>query len=292
MRASRFASPGPSFAHPRRLSGGVAALMFVLLASATCGASGVSPVASGHAALEVHGSSSSDQVIARVSSASAPRSATDLAPGLDDDRFVQELGVAHRLWVLALEAGRFELRDSRMRLLASERSTRPVLNHAFSPAEGVYDQVFFLRFEAKQENIGTQRILRARPDRDAHWVLRRNKDGRDGWSLLEVEPDEFEQAAVEHAAARNLPREDAEEDLDQELAALIEWDAVHGPAEEPPMAAGDDARRLRDEGMELLGRGEYAAALERLEASLKLMPDTEVADRAARLRTYLQLQGP
>lgn len=272
---------------------GVGATLVVLSALAgACHASETSAESPGFGLPEAGQSNGPDGVTVSGAAASAPRSATALAPGLDDYRKVMDLGVTHRLWVLTLEAGRLELRDSRMRLLASERSTRPVLNHAFSPAEGVFDQVFFLRLEAEQEGIGTQRILRARPDRDAHWILRRNKDGRDGWSLLEVEPDEFEQAAVEHAAARDLPREDAEEDLDQELAALIEWDAVHGPAAEPPMAAGDDARRLRDEGMELLGRGEYAAALERLEASLKLMPDTEVADRAARLRTYLQLQGP
>ncbi|AGA33988.1 hypothetical protein TVNIR_2345 [Thioalkalivibrio nitratireducens DSM 14787] len=203
-----------------------------------------------------------------------------------------DLGVAHRLWVLIPEAGRLELMDAQMRPLAGERSGRPVLNHAFHPAAGAFEQVFVLRFEGEEGTAGTQRIVRARPDRDSHWILRRNTEEHDGWLLLEVEPEEFERTAMALAAIRDLPAWGTVDDLDEELAALLELETDHALAPEMPPFADEHALRLRREGMERLGRGDYAGALERLEESLQILPDTEVADRAARLRSYLRLQSP
>lgn len=213
------------------------------------------------------------------------------APDINDYRPVPELGTEPRVWVLVSEPGRLELRDSRMRLLASEHSERPVLHSALVPETDAFERIFFLRFEASRGLTGTQRIVRARPDRDTYRILRRNTDGRDGWYLLDVEPDEFEQVAEGYAAARELSRRSTEEDLDQELAALLEWEVVQGAAAEPSLSAEDQAFRLREEGMERLGRGDYAGALDRLEESLRLLPDARLADRVERLRAYLRLRG-
>lgn len=287
MKGSRSALPASYFAHRLRRAGCGTALLVVLLVAATCATPGVDAVSSGSGTPEVH----PNVATTPFSHVSAQGSATALAPGLDDYRSVTEPGVAHRLWVLVPEAGELELRDAKMRLLASERSMHPVLNNTFIPAEGVFEQVFFLRFEGEEGATRTQRILRVRPDRDTYRILRRSAQARDGWLLVDVEPDEFERTAMALAADRDLAAGGTFEDLDAELAALLELDAADALEPGAPLHTDTDAHRLREEGLERLGRGDYAGALERLEESLGLLPDAELADRVARLRAYLQLRG-
>lgn len=213
------------------------------------------------------------------------------APDISDYRPVPEHGIEPRVWIAVSEPGRLELRSSRMRLLASERSEYPLLGHVLTPEEDHFEQVFFLRFEPANGRNGTQRLLRARPDQDLYLILGRSTDASGVWHLRRVESDGFDQARQTLVAALPPVHWAQPEDLERELEALLESDSA-APAEEPAASPDEDlATRLRDEGIRRLAAGDYVGALEHFEASLELTPDAQLADRAARLRVFLRLRA-
>ncbi|MGC9456636.1 MAG: hypothetical protein ACP5DC_03845 [Halothiobacillaceae bacterium] len=193
-----------------------------------------------------------------------------------------ETGAVTTLGVRADNPGRLELRDGGGSLLARDEGPSPAIVHDWvhDPEDPVPDEPFVVIFHPRDDLQPTRRLIRVAAGSPLYRVLTQDATGQ--WRLEPASPASFAPGVLSgtDGAVRHDPPPDLES-LERELAQLQTLEDGQGDL---------TAAQWRESGLQAILDGEYELALERLERSLAMAHDDELADRVQRLRRFIELR--